>query len=166
MQKNTKRIFTPASFIDNAIQLIANLPEAIKYRQKPSIGPEFAEKLRLAVTGVNECRYCSYGHSRMALKLGVNRDEISTLLAGSIPQHLAPHEIPALLYAQHFAEQAGTTDPEMDKMLRETYGSRGAEEIRLYIREIDFGNLTGNTLDYILQSIKNIYYRFGGKLSG
>ena len=44
------------------------------------ISPDFRERLMLAVTAVNGCRYCSYAHTRAALKGGLSREEISGLL--------------------------------------------------------------------------------------
>ena len=38
--------------------------------------------LMMAVTAVNECRYCSYYHVRESLRVGLSADEISELTAG------------------------------------------------------------------------------------
>jgi AhpD family alkylhydroperoxidase len=36
----------------------------------------------LAVTAVNQCRYCSYAHARMALLAGLSTEEIQALNDG------------------------------------------------------------------------------------
>lgn len=44
----------------------------------------FTEKIMLAVTQVNGCRYCSYGHTKAALKEGIPEDEIARIAAGEL----------------------------------------------------------------------------------
>ena len=66
----------------------------------------FRERLMLAVTAVNGCRYCTYYHAQEALKAGLPDEELQKLLEGVIDD--APsEELPALLYAQHWAETDG-----------------------------------------------------------
>jgi len=66
------------------------------------ISKAFAERIMLAVSAVNGCRYCSYGHVRSALKYGVSSEEVDLLLRGEVG-HVASDEVPALLFAQHYA---------------------------------------------------------------
>lgn len=44
------------------------------------LSPAFRERLMLAVTAVNRCRYCSFAHTRMALAAGVSNAEIAQIL--------------------------------------------------------------------------------------
>jgi AhpD family alkylhydroperoxidase len=116
------------------------------------ISPPFRERLMLAVTSVNQCRYCSYAHSREALSKGVSPKEIDELLDGGIvsgPQE----EIPALLYAQHWAERNGNPDADIRNRMADRYGEKKLDLIELAFRMIRMGNLLGNTLDYILFTI-------------
>jgi AhpD family alkylhydroperoxidase len=106
-------------------------------------------KDHVAVTQVNGCRYCSYAHTRMALKAGVTEDELRQLLAGQFDQ-LPAAEIIALAFAQHFAEQAGQHDSAAWKRLAEAYGSDVAQDILVYIRLISLANLYDNTFDALL----------------
>jgi AhpD family alkylhydroperoxidase len=114
------------------------------------IAPAFRERLMLVVTGVNRCRYCSYVHARAALSKGISQVEIEALgeglFAGSLPE-----ELPALLYAQHWAETGGQPDGEARQHLLEFYGEQAMEMIELALRIIRTGNLTGNTVDCLLQ---------------
>jgi AhpD family alkylhydroperoxidase len=109
----------------------------------------FAEKIMLAVTQVNGCRYCAYGHSRMALREGVAPEEIEKILAaelGNFPEE----EAVALAFAQHWAETEGQPDPEAERRFREYYGPTISDDILHWMRMINMGNLMGNTLDAIL----------------
>ena len=103
----------------------------------------------LAVTSVEGCRYCSYFHSKLALKGGVSQGEISKLLSGEVDD-CPEDEIIAVLYAQHWAESNACPDKEADERLEETYGPEKAEAINLMLRMIRLGNLLGNTWDYLL----------------
>ncbi|MDY7041783.1 MAG: carboxymuconolactone decarboxylase family protein [Chloroflexota bacterium] len=117
-----------------------------------AVSPAFRERLMLAVTSVNRCRYCAYGHSRAALLAGVCKEEADTLLAGAVTD-CPEEEIPALLYAQHWAETNANPDTEARQRLVEVYGADTARSIETVLRSIRLGNLMGNTLDYLLYRI-------------
>ncbi len=103
----------------------------------------------LTVTEVNGCRYCEYAHARMALAAGVTRADVEALGVGRL-DGCPPEEIPALLYAQHWAEMGAEPEPEARQRVLETYGQAKTEAIELSMRMIRVGNLTGNTWDYLM----------------
>ncbi|MBN1374858.1 MAG: carboxymuconolactone decarboxylase family protein [Dehalococcoidia bacterium] len=113
------------------------------------LSPAFRERLMLAVTAVNGCRYCSYFHAKQALKSGITQEEIGKLLAGDI-NDCPPEEGVAVIYAQHWAESNAHPDTEAVKKLQGTYGPGKAEAIHLALQMIQLGNLLGNTWDYFL----------------
>ena len=116
------------------------------------IDPAFRERLMLVVTEVNGCRYCSYAHAREALTVGVSEEEIAALSEG-VFEGSPEEEIPALLYAQHWAEANGSPEPEARQEVVARYGEKTVAAIELALRIIRVGNLTGNTLDYVLYRI-------------
>jgi AhpD family alkylhydroperoxidase len=109
----------------------------------------FRERLMLAVTEVNGCRYCSYGHARAALAAGLTQDEVKSLLEGDLADS-PPDEVTALLYAQHWAETETRPDPEVRRRVVDIYGETKTEYIELAMRMIRVGNLLGNSGDYLL----------------
>jgi AhpD family alkylhydroperoxidase len=109
----------------------------------------FQERLMLTVTEVNGCRYCEYAHARMALGAGVTQADVDALAGGDL-EGSPPEEIPALLYAQHWAETDAKPDPEARQRVLEIYGPAKTEAIELSMRMIRVGNLTGNTWDYLM----------------
>jgi AhpD family alkylhydroperoxidase len=109
----------------------------------------FRERLMLAVTAVNGCRYCSYYHAKEALKAGLLDDELQKMLVGVVDDAPA-EELPALLYAQHWAEMDGEPDLAVRRKLDETYGPERAEAFDTVLHMIRIGNLLGNTVDYWL----------------
>jgi AhpD family alkylhydroperoxidase len=129
----------------------------VRYIMKGGVAPAFRERLMMAVTAVNACRYCSYFHAREALAVGIAPEEASRLLSGVIDNtHL--EEATALLYAQHWAETDAQPDPGARQRLIDAYGEQTTADIELILRMIRWGNLMGNTWDYIL------YRGSGGRL--
>jgi AhpD family alkylhydroperoxidase len=113
------------------------------------INPAFRERLMLAVTAVNRCRYCSYAHARQALVNGINKEEIVALQDG-VFENCPKDELPALLYAQHWAETRGKIEPTARTQIIEKYNEETVNAIDLTLQTIQMGNLLGNTLDYFL----------------
>jgi AhpD family alkylhydroperoxidase len=113
------------------------------------LDPAFRERLMLVVTGVNGCRYCSYFHAREALAEGISEAEIGAL-GNSMFQGSPPEQVPALLYAQHWAETDGRPDAAIRERIEQRYGSEVLERIDAVLRVIRMGNLMGNTMDYVL----------------
>lgn len=114
-----------------------------------ALDPAFRERLMLAVTQVNGCRMCSYAHSRMALSAGLSQADVDELAAGEFAGS-PPDEVPALLYAQHWAESDASPDPEVRQQIIERYGEAKTSQIELVLQMIRVGNLMGNTWDYLL----------------
>jgi AhpD family alkylhydroperoxidase len=117
------------------------------------VSEQFRERLMLIVTQVNGCRYCSYFHAKEALKAGISMDELDFLLAGAIPADAPQEEIPALLYAQHWAEANSHPDPAARQKIVDTYGIEKTAAIEIILRMIRVGNLSGNFWDYILHQV-------------
>lgn len=122
----------------------------IRRAMRELIPPPFRERLMMVVTEVNGCRYCSYFHARNALTAGVSQAELRELLDRSIPKSTPADELPALAYAQHWAESGAQPDPESVRRLVETYGPEKADAIHIVLRMIRVGNLLGNWGDYLL----------------
>lgn len=121
-------------------------------RRSRKVSRAFAEKIMLAVTQVNGCRYCNYGHSKAALAAGVSQKELQNLLKGDLDEFPEGESV-ALTFAQHYAESDSKPDPLALKRLEETYGDETSRQILAYIRMITFGNLYGNTFDALISRL-------------
>ena len=148
-----KRIYTPRSLLRDFQGILDHSHEFIWAVRSRLISRAFSEKIMLAVTAVNGCRYCSYAHARTALDSGISPQEVDLLLSGEIG-HVSPQEAPALFFAQHYAESGGHPIPEMVQELVETYGQEKAQGILATIRMITLGNLSGNTFDALLSRLR------------
>jgi AhpD family alkylhydroperoxidase len=125
-----------------------------KIKRVGLISPAFREKLMMAVTAVYGCSYCSWLHTTLALRTGIDREEITRLLSSSVG-NCPEDEAIALLYAQHWADSNANPQPEFTQRLVEAYGSEKAKAINLLLRMNRMGNLVGNSFDYLLYRISS-----------
>jgi AhpD family alkylhydroperoxidase len=151
-QYSIKRIFTLSTFTASVRDLFAHTDALHAALTHQRVSQAFVEKIMLAVTQVNGCRYCSYAHTRMALKAGVSETELRELVAGEFNQ-LPAEEIMALTFAQHYAEQDGRYAATAWQRLEAAYGLDAARDVLVYIRLISLANLYGNTFDALLERI-------------
>ncbi len=156
MQKFRKRTY------DGLDELLADVRFMVDHREEVHqamelLDPAFRRRLMLAVTQVNECRYCAHHHAQVALTDGLAADEIADLLAGEF-EACPSEERPALLYAEHWADTGGDPDPEAREKIVATYGAEKTQAIEIVLRMISAGNYMGNTWDSLL------YRLSGGRL--
>lgn len=148
-----RRYKSISEFIDDLKFILGNRKKIKSIHKGDIIDDDFRERLMMAITSVNGCRYCSFYHSKKALKSGISSEELSSLLDGTLEDSPDEEKI-ALLYAQNWAHNDGEADQDFKEKLVETYGNKKSEAINLAIRSIQFGNLLGNTFDYLLYRIK------------
>src|SRR5690625_6346011 len=75
----------------------------------------------LAVTEVNGCEICSYGHTKYALEQGMSNEEIKSFLTGN-PENISSDEMPAIIFAQHYADTKGHPSEEAWNRIVQEYG--------------------------------------------
>ena len=125
----------------------------IRGARQSGVNKEFAERIMLAVTEVNGCRYCSYFHSKQALEAGMTTEEIKQLANGDLDD-VPPGQLPAVLFAQHYAETVGKPEEQLVNQLYDTYGQVDGRAILGYIRMIMIGNSYGNAFDAFRHRLK------------
>ena len=152
-QKFSKRVFTPKTLIEIVSELARDLPTLPSTFASGRISPAFRERILLAVTSVNRCRYCQWVHTDLAVANGMTTSDVSALL-GSDTNNVPENEKAALVYALHYAETNRNPHPAQRDKLVATYGEDAARDIENYIRLIFFSNLTGNTFDSFLSRMR------------
>lgn len=142
-----------------------------KAEKNNDISKEFTERIMLAVTEVNECEICSYAHTKMALEMGMNEKEIQDMLSGQ-HEDVPAKEMPAILFAQHYADSKCKPSQGAWESIVETYGETKASGILATIRIITIGNTVGVPLGSFIGRFKgrpdkrsNIFYELGMMLS-
>ena len=150
---NRRIYITPKQFVAAINDILKHTDDLKAAARSKRIDHSFAEKIMLAVTQVNGCRYCDYGHTKSALQAGVPPEEIKKISTGELGDFPEDEAI-ALYFGQHYAETGGKPEPDAFKRLIEYYGEQKANDIMAYIRMITFGNLMGNTFDAFLSRLR------------
>ena len=105
-----KRIYNFPAFSSAVGDIVTHFGDLCAASRGGRVSKPLAEKIMLTVTHVNGCRYCSYGHSRAALAVGVSEAELQKLLQGEIGA-FPEQEAVALAFAQHYAETCCQPEP-------------------------------------------------------
>ncbi len=140
----------PIEFLGDVRFLVRNRSALKAAIRSGAMSFGFRERLMMVVTEVNGCRYCSWYHSAQSIKAGLSEVELRELLAGQVPEGAPAEELPALVYARHWAQADARPDPQATRSLTEVYSAGGAAAIQVVLRTIRAGNLMGNSLDWLL----------------
>lgn len=148
----SKRTLSADNFVKTVADVVASGPVLFEAALHPKISAALREKLFLAVSSINDCRYCKWGHTHWALAKGVPLEEVNQILVHQAESLEAknPAEAAAILFSQHYAEQLDQFDPDSLENLRQFYSDAEVAEILAYVRFITLTNLTGNTVDAFL----------------
>lgn len=119
-----------------------SMKHMVRERKSKNIQPEFLERIMLAVTEVNSCPMCFYAHTKIALDAGMNGTEIENMLQGVLDD-VPTEELPAIMFAQHYADTRGKPSKESLRTLVNVYGLKKAQGILGGIRAIMVGNAYG-----------------------
>lgn len=150
-----RRIYpSPLHFVRDLRGVLSKLGVVVALSSKAGIPADFRERIMIVVSGVNRCRHCAHGHEFLAALAGISKGEIAGLLALDLSNSPA-EEIPALLFAIHWAETDGRPAIEATAALEARYGVKLARQIEAAALLIHIGNRIGNTFDYLLSRISN-----------
>ncbi len=142
-----KKIFTPSLLFSDLGYLISHGRAIGRAMKNPDVGRDFIGKIMMVVTAINGCTYCTWFHAKQAVEGGMSQEEMQSMFDLQFEASATEHELPGLLYAQHYAETNRQPDPDMTARLNDFYGETTARDVMLMIRVIFFGNLLGNTFD-------------------
>ncbi len=154
MSTFSKRTFDAALLARCTGAAVLNLPVLTMALLRPATSPRLREEVMLAVTSVNDCRYCSWAHTGLALQQGIDLDALRQLLDR---EHIADADRPevvAILFAQHFAATGRRPDAAARAALERSFPQPQRREIMAYIHAIYFANLSGNSADAWLARLR------------
>ncbi len=144
---------SPLEFAGDFVKMMTVMSRLRKLQTEDRIDPLLAEKVMLAVVGVYGCECCSYNHTVIALERGIRKDEIDSLLAGATGS-LTDDEIPAVLYAQHWADTKGRIRQDLREKVAVCYGEQKVQHMDAIIRLSELTSLCNNTVA-VYQTNKN-----------
>ncbi|WP_202920859.1 carboxymuconolactone decarboxylase family protein [Urbifossiella limnaea] len=151
-----KRTLTPGNFFRTVARVAASSPVLFRAFIRPKLSFALREKVFLAVTAINDCRFCAWGHTHWAMAHGVPLEEVNEILGHQNESMAAkdPAEAAAMLFAQHYAEYHDKYDPASIENLRQYFSDAQVKEILAYVRFITLTNLSGNTVDAVLDRLR------------
>ena len=114
---------------------------------------QFTERIQLAVTEVNGCALCSYAHTRFALEAGLSTEEIRALLGG-VTQGAPEHQLPAIAFAQHYADTRGHPEAQDWQAVVDYYGEDEALSVLAATRVMMWGNAFAIPMSSLLARLK------------
>lgn len=150
-----KRTLSIQSFLAGSSWFVRNLPRLIRATLTNRVDDQFREKILLAVTAANDCRYCARVHASVASNAGIEDETIDRILKSDIDGAVSEAEKPALLFALHYAETDGNPAPNMLAAVEAAYDPTTAADIVVFTRAMHFANLLGNTVDACVHAIEN-----------
>ena len=136
------KLYSAFEVYDITYKAFLSMGKFMKGRKENLVSTHFVERIMLAVTEVNDCPVCSYGHTKMAIESGMSSQEIENMLSGEHAT-VPTKELPAIMYAQHYAEYRGRPTKEAYEGLVKAYGKKKSESILGAIRVIMMGNALG-----------------------
>lgn len=151
-----KRTLTPANILKTIANCAISFPIIVRSAFSPKTSQALREKVMLGVTAINDCRFCAWGHSHWATSQGIPLEEVNQILSHQDDSLKAsdPAEAAAILFGQHYAEQLDKIDPESVKNLHNYFSPAQVREIVGYVYFITFTNLSGNTVDALLDRVR------------
>ena len=123
----------------NAFFSLKNMLDA---KRNNLMSKQFSERVMLAVTEVNDCPACSYGHTKISLEAGMSNKEIKNMLSG-VHNEVPSDQLVAVLFAQHYADYRGKPTKMAWEQVVEVYGNQRANAILANVRMIMLGNVYG-----------------------
>jgi AhpD family alkylhydroperoxidase len=130
----------------------------IRNNKSQLVGADFEKRLQLAVTEVNGCAICSYGHTKMALRQGMSGEEISSFLSGE-NHFIKPEEAKAIMFAQHFADSRSFPKKYAYDAVVKEYGAKQTLVILSIIQIITVGNMLGIPFSAFQSRLKGKPYK-------
>jgi AhpD family alkylhydroperoxidase len=133
------------------------ISKTIKNNRIKLVDKNFLKRLELAVTEVNGCAICSYAHAKMALRQGMENEEINSFLTGG-DNFIQVKEAKAILFAQHFADSKGFPKVYAYDAIVKEYGKEEAQIILSAVQVMIVGNMYGIPLSAFLSRLKGNPY--------
>ncbi|WP_405572594.1 carboxymuconolactone decarboxylase family protein [Winogradskyella sp. Asnod2-B02-A] len=157
-QTEFKKKFSLGEMYSAFVYLPRALLKMIANSKKQYVNNDFVKRLQLAVTEVNGCSICSYGHAKMALRQGLSGQEIISILSGE--NHLIkPEEAKAIMFAQHYADSRGHPKKYAYDVIIQNYGKKKARIILSAIQLITVGNMLGIPFSAFQSRLKGKPYK-------
>lgn len=149
-----KRTMTARQFVGGMMSLAPKAATLYQVWLKHEIDPGFREELMVAVSRLNDCRYCSWGHHEWAHMIGVPDDELAHIEQMD-PSGFDRRKWVAISYVRALVSvDFGTVEKELMNEMKLNYSPREIREIELIAKVMDIANRGSNTWDAMLSRLR------------
>ena len=136
--------------------LVPELGTMYRVWLKQEVDPGFREELMLAVSRLNGCRFCSWGHHEWAQISGVPDEELARLEQLD-PTGFNRRKWIAISYVRALVkEDFERVQPELRRAMQHKYSPAEIRQIELIAKVMDLGNRSSNTFDAMLSRLKGV----------
>ena len=151
-----KRTITAAELAGRMGSLVPELGMMYRVWLKQEVDPGFREELMLAVSRLNGCRFCSWGHHEWAQISGVPDEELARLEQLD-PSGFDRRKWIAISYVRALVkEDFKRVQPELRRAMQHKYSPEEIRQIELIAKVMDVGNRGSNTFDAMLSRLKGV----------
>lgn len=155
-----KRKFSLLEMYRAAVFAPRAISKLIRNKKSKLLGQNFIKRLQLAVTEVNGCAICSYGHAKMALRQGMSSEEINSFLGGEGSKNfIMVEESKAIMFSQHFADSRGYPKKYAYDSIVKEYGVEKAQIILSAVQMMIVGNMYGIPFSALQSRFKGKPYK-------
>lgn len=153
-RRAAKRTLTSKNIVRTVARCAFAFPVIVRSVFAPKTSKMMREKVMLGVTAVNDSRYCKWGHAHWATSQGVPIDVVNRILSNLDPSLTTSDagEEAAIRFGQQYAEDGVDADSVVE--LRKHFSPAQVREILAYVYFITFTNLSGNTVDAVLERLR------------
>ena len=151
-----KRTITATQLAGSMASLAPELGTMYRVWIKHEIDPGFREELMLAVSRLNDCRFCTWGHQEWAHLSGVSDEELAQVEQLD-PKGFNRRKWLAITYIRALVkEDFRRVQPQLRRAMQHKYSPREIRDIELIARVMDIGNRGGNTFDAMLSRLRGV----------
>ena len=151
-----KRTITAPQLLGRLASLVPELGTMYGVWLKQEVDPGFREELMLAVSRLNGCRYCSWGHYEWAQISGVSNEELAQVEQLD-PAGFDRRKWVAISYVRALVKgNFVRVQPELRRAMQHKYSPREIRQIELIANVMDVGNRGSNTFDAMLSRFKGV----------
>lgn len=151
-----KRTITAPQLAARMASLVPEFGTMYRVWGKKEVDPGFREELMLAVSRLNGCRYCSWGHHEWAQISGVSNEELAQLEQLD-PKGFDRRKWVAISYVRALVQENFVrVQPELRRAMQHKYSAREIRQIELIANVMDVGNRGSNTFDAMLSRLRGV----------
>lgn len=149
-----KHTMTVREFVSSTASLLPETPTLYRVWVKHEIDPGFREELMLAVSKLNDCRYCSWVHHEWANIAHVPEEELA-FIEQLDPSHFDRKKWVAIAFVRELVEaRFGRVSKELMREMKANYSATEIREIKLIAKVMDISNRGVNTWDSMLSRLR------------